>query len=117
MYPLPVPPDIAFDRSFAAGYLNKKGDIRRNWKRRWFVFSLTDLSIAYFTSDSEKTAKGVLYLKHILKVFQPDLFEVKAKFGFYIVTPDRTYQIRAESDLSAKAWVHLLAPMALEATV
>jgi hypothetical protein len=117
MYPLPVPPDIAIDRSFAAGFLSKKGDIRRNWKRRWFVFSLTDLSLAYFTSDSEKTAKGVLNLKSVLKVFQPDLFEVKNKFGFYIVTPERTYQIRAESDLGAKAWVHMLAPLALEATV
>ena len=114
MHPQPVPPEVLVERIDVAGYLWKKGDVRRNWKRRFFVLSLEERSLAYFTDAEQHTLKGIIYLDQIRSVPEPDDAESRGKFAFLIVTPDRTYPVRAESALAAKMWVSLLAPMATD---
>jgi hypothetical protein len=114
VHPFPVPPDVVVDRVDVSGYLSKKGEIRRNWSRRWFVLSLLDKRMAYYTDDSQTVIKGLIHLNRVIRVqADGDL----AQFGFAIVTEDRKYRIRAESELGLKVWMGVLGPLAIDLAV
>ena len=62
IHPMPIPADVYLARTTCKGYLTKKGDIRRNWKKRWFSLSLIEMSITYYTDDTEAVQKGLIIL-------------------------------------------------------
>jgi hypothetical protein len=40
----PIPNEVETERPIFSSYLKKKGEHRRNWKKRWFVLRATKIS-------------------------------------------------------------------------
>ncbi|KAG8906339.1 hypothetical protein FRB99_007119 [Tulasnella sp. 403] len=87
-----------------AGYLDKKGERRKTWKRRWFVLRQTQLS--YYKSDKEYKLLCLLPLSEIHSVTPVTLKRHHHTFG--MVTPSRTYYVQASSDAEVDSWVRAL---------
>ncbi|GBG30025.1 DnaJ protein-like [Hondaea fermentalgiana] len=93
------------------GYLQKAPRSTGNkpywarWARRWFT--LTSTALLYFRSSSSKAPRAVLDLRYI-QVYGPknELDERGCKF--YLRTPDRIYQLCAESQSVLRAWLDAL---------
>ncbi|CAG8515875.1 5985_t:CDS:2 [Acaulospora colombiana] len=83
------------------GYLEKKQEIRNNWKRRWFVLRPTKL--AYYKSEKEYELLQNLDLNDIRAVAEVKLKNKTDVFG--IVTPKRTYYVHAASKKELDEWV------------
>eukprot|EP01113_Clastostelium_recurvatum_P036302 TRINITY_DN5157_c0_g1_i1.p1 TRINITY_DN5157_c0_g1~~TRINITY_DN5157_c0_g1_i1.p1 ORF type:complete len:513 (-),score=115.00 TRINITY_DN5157_c0_g1_i1:6-1544(-) len=84
------------------GWLHKKGDVRRNWTRRWFV--MRDLSIEYFENipGTHAKAKGAIPLRGA-QVFVPT--EAMARpHCFAVQLVHRIYYMSADSQVEAEAW-------------
>ena len=84
------------------GWLTKQGLVFKTWKRRWFV--LKGSVITYYVSPSGKI-KGTISLKD--STVQLDK-ESKRQPAFKITTPDRIYNIVADTQDDANAWVNAI---------
>ncbi|KJE90767.1 hypothetical protein CAOG_02021 [Capsaspora owczarzaki ATCC 30864] len=87
------------------GYMTKQGGANKNWKRRWFV--LTETQLKYFKTsdciiDDDSDLLGQIDLNEISCV---ESATNKRSFCFKLVTPDRTYFISCESDAEAAEWM------------
>lgn len=58
--PDPVSVIVCVDCVNPQGYLWKKGQLRRNWKERWFT--LWPSHLAYFTGEDRKDCQGNIAL-------------------------------------------------------
>ncbi|GAA5884061.1 hypothetical protein JCM16303_001380 [Sporobolomyces ruberrimus] len=87
-----------------SGYLMKKGERRKAWKKRWFV--LRGGQLAMYKSDKEYR---LLRLIPITEIHMAAPIEMKKHLHtFGIVTPRRTYYIKAESDGEVNQWCQLI---------
>ncbi|KAL1920166.1 uncharacterized protein VTP21DRAFT_1312 [Calcarisporiella thermophila] len=89
------------EKAIKSGYLLKKGEKRKTWKKRWFVLRST--KIAYYKDEKEYKLLHVMDLQDVHTVE-----EVKHKDKqnvFVIVTPARTYFIRADSRPIMESWI------------
>ncbi|CAI2197321.1 10635_t:CDS:2, partial [Funneliformis geosporum] len=87
-----------------SGYLNKKQERRKNWKRRWFVLRSTKL--AYYKSDKEYELLKILDMNDVHSVAEVKL---KNKLNvFYIVTSKRTYYVQAANKEELDEWVEAI---------
>ncbi|KAG8921706.1 hypothetical protein FRC00_008330 [Tulasnella sp. 408] len=86
------------------GYLYKKGERRKTWKKRWFVLRQTQLS--YYKTNKEYKLLRLLPLSEVHCVTPVTLKRHDHAFG--IVTPTRTYYVQAESAAEADSWVRAL---------
>ncbi|KAG8890781.1 hypothetical protein FRB98_004826 [Tulasnella sp. 332] len=87
-----------------SGYLLKKGERRKTWKKRWFVLRQTQLS--YYKSSKEYQTLRVLPISEIHSVSQVTLKRHDYTFG--IVIPSRTYYIQAGSAAEVDSWVRAI---------
>ncbi|KAG8934759.1 hypothetical protein FRC01_000440 [Tulasnella sp. 417] len=86
------------------GYLYKKGERRKTWKKRWFVLRQTQLS--YYKTNKEYKLLRLLPLSEVHCVTPVTLKRHDHAFG--IVTPARTYYVQADSAAEADSWVRAL---------
>ncbi|KZT52318.1 PH-domain-containing protein [Calocera cornea HHB12733] len=93
------------------GYLFKKGERRKTWKKRWFV--LRGAKLAYYKSNAEYRLLHLLPTANISAVQPVDL----KKYGhaFALITPSRTFYLRAETEQEAQEWVRGLREVARDA--
>ncbi|KAI0288798.1 hypothetical protein BC826DRAFT_1092920 [Russula brevipes] len=94
-------PRGAGDSDIRAGYLWKKGERRKTWKRRWFV--LRPAHLAYYKTSAEYQLHRLLELQDVHTCTPVALKRRENTFG--VVTATRTYYLQAESQEDAKAWV------------
>ncbi|KAG9013957.1 hypothetical protein FRB94_004337 [Tulasnella sp. JGI-2019a] len=87
-----------------SGYLQKKGERRKTWKKRWFVLRQTQLS--YYKSSKEYQTLRVLPVSEIHSVSQVTLKRHDYTFG--IVIPSRTFYIQASSAAEVDSWVRAI---------
>ncbi|KPV74006.1 uncharacterized protein RHOBADRAFT_54581, partial [Rhodotorula graminis WP1] len=87
-----------------SGYLMKKGERRKAWKKRWFV--LRGGQLAMYKSDKEYRLLRLIPLSDIHAVAPISLKKHAHAFG--IVTPRRTYYVHADSSPEAHAWCRAL---------
>ncbi|KAG8967772.1 hypothetical protein FRC03_009321 [Tulasnella sp. 419] len=87
-----------------AGYLSKKGERRKTWKKRWFVLRQTQLS--YYKSHKEYQLLRLLPISEIHCVTPVTLKRHAHAFG--LVTPSRTYYCQASSPQEVDDWVKAL---------
>ncbi|PPQ68645.1 hypothetical protein CVT26_002929 [Gymnopilus dilepis] len=89
------------DSVIKAGYLWKKGERRKTWKKRWFV--LRPHHIAYYKSSAEYQLLRLLELSDVHSCTQVNLKRHDNTFG--LISPTRTYYLQASSPQEVQSWV------------
>ncbi|GAA5991047.1 hypothetical protein JCM11641_006601 [Rhodosporidiobolus odoratus] len=87
-----------------SGYLMKKGEKRKTWKKRWFV--LRGGQVAMYKTDKEYRLLRLIPITDVHSVSPVSL--KKHPYAFGIVTPRRTYYIEAPSLAEVHVWCHLI---------
>ncbi|XP_065104406.1 pleckstrin homology domain-containing family A member 2 [Paramisgurnus dabryanus] len=89
-----------------SGYCVKQGNVRKSWKRRFFI--LDDQNVSYYKSETDKEPLRSIKLKDVLKVN-----ECLVKSGellcrdnlFEIITSTRTFYIQTDTPEDMKGWI------------
>uniref|UniRef100_G1MV29 Pleckstrin homology domain containing A2 n=1 Tax=Meleagris gallopavo TaxID=9103 RepID=G1MV29_MELGA len=92
------------------GFCVKQGNVRKSWKRRYFV--LDEFSISYYKCEQDKEPLRSILLKDICKTH-----ECLVKSGdllmrdnlFEIITSSRTFYIQADSPEDMHSWIRAIA--------
>jgi len=84
-----------------SGYLWKKGERRKAWKKRWFV--LRSAHMVYYKSSAEYQLLQLLDLGDVHTCTPVTL--KKHDNAFCIVSPHRTYYLQATSQKEVQEWV------------
>ena len=104
------------DNLIKHGWMKKKGDVVKNWKKRYFVLSMvsdTCAQLKYFVSPDTTLAKGVIGLfpssRHNTHTNTDisSIMELTCEPGsctIELVTQNRTFYCKAESDFVAQDW-------------
>lgn len=109
--------DVRVSETQCCGYMVKQGQVRKSWKKRWFVLDLNKKYLAYFESEKAESPKGAISCKAITRVYEHrKCGKSKRHFLFCVDTPDRTYTINAPSEQSMNIWMTCLniSPTAIE---
>ncbi|KAI8642214.1 hypothetical protein BD408DRAFT_416982 [Parasitella parasitica] len=93
------------EKVLKAGYLLKKGEKRRTWKKRWFVLRTTKL--AMYKDKKEYKLLRIIDLHAIHSVVQVTS-KHKYKFVFAFVTAKRMYYVQAEDQKDMDEWFRLV---------
>ncbi|EIM91490.1 PH-domain-containing protein [Stereum hirsutum FP-91666 SS1] len=88
-------------KDIKAGYLWKKGERRKTWKRRWFV--LRPAHLAYYKDSAEYKLHRLLDLTEVHSCTPVELKKHDNTFG--VVSNARTFYLQAESHMEMLAWV------------
>lgn len=92
------------------GYLHKRStNMRREWKRRYFV--LDSLGVLYYYSnkdrvDKQKTRQNTVNL--LTSTIKAGAEEEGLRHCFRVVSPEREYLLQAEDDLDAHEWMEAI---------
>eukprot|EP00029_Vermamoeba_vermiformis_P006300 TRINITY_DN2431_c0_g1_i1.p1 TRINITY_DN2431_c0_g1~~TRINITY_DN2431_c0_g1_i1.p1 ORF type:complete len:655 (+),score=165.37 TRINITY_DN2431_c0_g1_i1:48-2012(+) len=94
-----------------SGYLTKRGDTVKSWKKRWFV--LKDNRLAYYAKKEDQQPKGSIPLGGTdVKVSTEETAQrVKgcpSPAMFEIATPGRVFYIEAESTEDMEKWLGVI---------
>ncbi|KIK99968.1 hypothetical protein PAXRUDRAFT_130889 [Paxillus rubicundulus Ve08.2h10] len=84
-----------------SGYLWKKGERRKTWKKRWFV--LRPAHLAYYKNSAEYELLRLLDLTDVHSCTQVVL--KKHSYTFGVVTSLRTFYLQAKSPEEVQQWV------------
>ncbi|KDR78840.1 hypothetical protein GALMADRAFT_64122 [Galerina marginata CBS 339.88] len=87
-----------------AGYLWKKGERRKTWKKRWFV--LRPAHIAYYKNSAEYQLLRLLELSDVHSCTQVNLKRHDNTFG--LISPVRTFYLQASSPQEVQHWVQAI---------
>ncbi|KAF8199708.1 pleckstrin-like protein [Pholiota molesta] len=87
-----------------AGYLWKKGERRKTWKKRWFV--LRPAHIAYYKSSAEYQLLRLLELSDVHSCTQVNLKRHDNTFG--LISPVRTFYLQASTPQEVHEWVQAI---------
>lgn len=93
--------------SIRSGYCVKQGNVRKSWKRRFFI--LDEHTVSYFKNETEKEPLRSIRLRDIQKVH-----ECLVKSGdlltrdnlFEIITNTRTFYIQTDTPEEMKGWIN-----------
>ncbi|KAK3845859.1 MAG: hypothetical protein J3R72DRAFT_434730 [Linnemannia gamsii] len=87
-----------------AGYLHKKGERIKIWKKKWFVLRTSKL--AYYKDSKEYELLRIIDIRDIHKAAE---MVVKNKTGvFVILTPRRTFTVQADSAAEMEQWINAI---------
>ncbi|KAI0360194.1 PH-domain-containing protein [Trametes cingulata] len=86
------------------GYLWKKGERRKTWKKRWFV--LRPAHLAFYKTNAEYKLLRLLELTDVHSCTPVVLKKHQNTFG--IVSPVRTFYLQAESQAEVQDWVRAI---------
>ncbi|NXN32900.1 PKHA2 protein, partial [Nycticryphes semicollaris] len=92
-----------------SGYCVKQGNVRKSWKRRYFV--LDEFSISYYKYEQDKEPLRSILLRDVCKTH-----ECLVKSGdllmrdnlFEIITSSRTFYIQADSPEDMHSWIRAI---------
>ncbi|EGG05133.1 uncharacterized protein MELLADRAFT_116896 [Melampsora larici-populina 98AG31] len=93
--------DMENEEIIQDGYLEKKGERRKTWKRRWFVLRKT--SLVYYKNDKEYRLLRMIPLTDIHTCAEVQVKHHDNTFG--IVTSERTYYVRAKTKAERDTWI------------
>ncbi|NXC07189.1 PKHA2 protein, partial [Orthonyx spaldingii] len=92
-----------------SGFCVKQGNVRKSWKRRYFI--LDEFSISYYKCEQDKEPLRSILLKDVCKTH-----ECLVKSGdllmrdnlFEIITSSRTFYIQADSPEDMHSWIQAI---------
>ncbi|KJE97916.1 myotubularin-like protein [Capsaspora owczarzaki ATCC 30864] len=105
------------------GYLTKQGGNFKTWKKRWFVLDSATLQLRYYKEptpvassiqkanlqpSSSNLPLGVIDIANCDDIQHEDGGRSSDAHAFRIVTPNRTYFVRADNQVFANLWVDKL---------
>jgi hypothetical protein len=93
--------DIRKLKTYHKGWLEKKGSLIKNWKKRWFVLSFDKLE--YFVEEDQKSKKGDIAINATSKILYRDGTVHSYKFG--VQTGDRMLEMCSESNEERLDWI------------
>jgi len=97
---LPISAQTKINTPLKEGFLVKRGDVRRSWKRRWF--SLTPSSLSYYQGER----KGFIKKVKFTNTCQVQKVQSKKKSHcFQLIVPDRIFLFSCVSDLEREQWI------------
>ncbi|XP_033127668.1 uncharacterized protein LOC117125310 isoform X2 [Anneissia japonica] len=100
-------PALSISNPECIGYLTKRGDKHKTWRRRFFV--LKDACMYYYENNSSAKALGVV---HFHGYTIQEIRTNSKKFPFDLIPPEpdlRTYHFLADHETDRKRWVAALA--------
>ncbi|KAJ6520918.1 pleckstrin-like protein [Mycena vulgaris] len=100
----PHPRGSADESVIKAGYLWKKGERRKTWKKRWFV--LRPAHLAYYKTAAEYQLLRLLDLSDVHSCTKVALKRHDNTFG--LVSPIRTFYLQAKNPGEVHDWVHAI---------
>lgn len=100
----PVPKAAARDATIKSGYLTKRGEGLRTWKRRWFV--LRSDALTYYAMVGATSPKGSIAFEAGVTISP---FSGKKPHCFTVITAKRTYYLAAKDEEEKNAWFTALA--------
>ncbi|KAJ3810975.1 pleckstrin-like protein [Lentinula aff. lateritia] len=83
------------------GYLWKKGERRKTWKKRWFV--LRPAHLAYYKTAAEYQLLRLFELSDVHSCTQVSLKKHENAFG--LISPVRTFYLQAKTSAEVQEWV------------
>ncbi|KAF9570647.1 hypothetical protein EC968_001534 [Mortierella alpina] len=87
-----------------SGYLHKKGERLKIWKKKWFVLRTSKL--AYYKDSKEYELLRIIDIRDIHKAAE---VVVKNRTGvFVILTPRRTFTVQADSVAEMEQWIYAI---------
>ena len=89
-----------------AGWLTKKGGIRKNWLRRWFELG-ADGELVYYVSEDKQKRKGSIELWQSSDI-RDSTAPGAATTEIEIVTPERTWRVQADTVAELAVWLQTL---------
>jgi len=89
---------------FRQGYLIKRGDKHKNWKRRWFV--LKKKCLLYYKAKEYPYPQGTI--THIIGVTHTTEEGAKRDNTFVVSTPNRLFFCAADSYQDMKQWINAI---------
>ncbi|GAA6010838.1 hypothetical protein JCM10207_003952 [Rhodosporidiobolus poonsookiae] len=95
---------LSENATLKSGYLMKKGEKRKTWKKRWFV--LRSGQLAMYKTDKEYRLLRLIPIADIHSVSPVEL--KKHANAFAIVTPHRAFYVEAPSAAEVKEWCQLI---------
>ncbi|KAE8269398.1 hypothetical protein A4X09_0g2950 [Tilletia walkeri] len=93
--------DMGNEHIVRSGYLYKRGEKRKTWKKRWFV--LRSSKLAYYKNEKEYQLLRFIDMSEVHTVAAVELKGKDHTFG--IVTPSRTFYVNAGSRQEMQAWI------------
>ncbi|XP_072255876.1 pleckstrin homology domain-containing family A member 2 [Pyxicephalus adspersus] len=103
---IPVNKHIPSHSVLKSGFCVKQGNMRKNWKRRYFVLDM--FSISYYKCEKDRDPLRTIRLRDILKTH-----ECLVKSGdllmrdnlFEVITAPRTFYIQTDSPQEMHSWI------------
>ncbi|CEH18908.1 hypothetical protein CBOM_05608 [Ceraceosorus bombacis] len=92
------------ETSVKSGYLYKRGEKRKNWKKRWFV--LRSSKLCYYKNEKEYQLLRFIDIEDVHTIASIELKRIEHSFG--IVTSTRQYYVRASSKAEKESWIKAL---------
>jgi PH domain len=96
--------EILSETTVKSGYLYKRGEKRKNWKKRWFV--LRSAKLYYYKNEKEYQLLRFIDMTEVHTIAAVELKKVEYCFG--ISTSKRQYYVRATSAKEMQSWVDAL---------
>ncbi|KAG2187207.1 hypothetical protein INT44_004879 [Umbelopsis vinacea] len=93
---------LQLEKVIKAGYLLKKGEKRRTWKRRWFVLRATKMAL--YKDDKEYRLLRIIDMHDVHSTTEVKLKD-KHKWVIGVVTPKRTFYLQAPSEHALNEWM------------
>eukprot|EP00045_Choanoeca_perplexa_P014765 m.175694 g.175694 ORF g.175694 m.175694 type:complete len:1225 (+) comp16788_c0_seq1:101-3775(+) len=113
--------DVQLSAQSAKGWLVKMGQHRNNWRNRWFVIDLKELTIRYYASETSKKEKAFIPIDEITRSIIPKqssgTFHGQKKADkqiarhphlFTIETMSRVFYVEAPSKEAQELWVTIM---------
>eukprot|EP00050_Salpingoeca_kvevrii_P010868 m.11020 g.11020 ORF g.11020 m.11020 type:complete len:1832 (-) comp3123_c0_seq1:128-5623(-) len=95
-----------------SGILYKVGAIIKNWRKRWFFLDAVARELRYYRPPENRELRGRIRLNPGTQVHSVNKFQGKKSIEGYfveIVTPKRTYVLRAATSDEREHWITAIA--------
>eukprot|EP01043_Picozoa_sp_COSAG02_P006301 COSAG02_NODE_178_length_31091_cov_59.242482_17_plen_361_part_00 len=89
------------------GWLTKKQGIGQKWLRRWFELDADRGELVYYASEDKKDQKGSIKLQQSSDV-RVSTAPGAAATEIEVVAPERTWRIRAETEVELEMWLQAI---------
>ncbi|XP_008549020.1 pleckstrin homology-like domain family B member 2 [Microplitis demolitor] len=103
--------DVTIDTTTCSGYLLKMSKKFHHWNKRWFIFDRKRKTLSYYSDNSSKKTRGLIYFQSIEEVYVDHMNTVRSpqpSLTFIIKTSTRSYHLMAPSSEAMRVWVDVV---------